>query len=419
MTTSLDQLIAEAEHLANSGQWQQAETAWQTVHARAPSNAKALFGLGFHALHAGDAARAHGYLSQCVSVAPKDLMAHLTLASTCRELGREDEEFQTINQCLVIEPYCLPALLTRGAWHERRKQPLPAVSDYRNALKIAPAIANWPAALADQLQHAARVVSAHQQKYWQYLTRELAPQVEQLPPEKHQQWEEGLSIFSGRSKPYLSQSNQLHVPRLPAIPFYDRGQFPWLSALEQKWEAIRDEFAALLADQNAPFAPYIQYAPGQPVNQWQELNQNSKWSALHLYRGGEPVAETLARCPVTASVLAELELVSIDGLCPNAMFSVLAPKTHIPPHTGETNARLVAHLPLIVPDGCRIRVGYEERNWTPGEVLIFDDTLEHEAVNSSEELRAVLIFDVWNPLLSADERRLVQSMASAARKFTP
>jgi hypothetical protein len=28
------------------------------------------------------------------------------------------------------------------------------------------------------------------------------------------------------------------------------------------------------------------------------------------------------------------------------------------PH-GETNARLVAHLPLIIPDGCGVRVGFE------------------------------------------------------------
>jgi aspartate beta-hydroxylase len=110
-------------------------------------------------------------------------------------------------------------------------------------------------------------------------------------------------------------------------------------------------------------------------------------------------------------------MADIGGLCPNAMFSVLAPHTHIPPHHGETNARLVAHLPLIVPQGCRYRVGFEERQWTPGETLIFDDSIEHEARNDSDEIRVVLIFDVWNPLLEPAEQDMVRAMSRAAREF--
>jgi aspartyl/asparaginyl beta-hydroxylase (cupin superfamily) len=111
-------------------------------------------------------------------------------------------------------------------------------------------------------------------------------------------------------------------------------------------------------------------------------------------------------------------MAGISGLCPNALFSALAPKTHIPPHNGETNARLVAHLPLVIPDGCVLRVGFEERRWNIGEVLVFDDTIEHEARNDSDELRVVLIFDVWNPLLSQAEREIVNALAEASREFS-
>ena len=110
-------------------------------------------------------------------------------------------------------------------------------------------------------------------------------------------------------------------------------------------------------------------------------------------------------------------MAEIGGLCPNAMFSVLAPHTQIPPHHGETNARLVVHLPLIVPEGCTYRVGFERRGWTEGEVLIFDDTIEHEARNDGDLPRTVLIFDVWNPLLSLAEREMVKAMTKAAREF--
>ncbi|PPJ40549.1 aspartyl/asparaginyl beta-hydroxylase domain-containing protein, partial [Pseudoxanthomonas sp. KAs_5_3] len=85
---------------------------------------------------------------------------------------------------------------------------------------------------------------------------------------------------------------------------------------------------------------------------------------------------------------------------PNAMFSLLAPGAHIPPHHGVANTRLVCHLPLIVPDGCSFRVGAETRCWRRGEAFVFDDTIEHEAANESGMLRVVLIFDLWHPGLA-------------------
>ena len=223
--------------------------------------------------------------------------------------------------------------------------------------------------------------------------------------------------MAGRTQPYHAECNQLYVPRLPAIPFFDREHFPWVAALEAKTSVIRDELLATLKADRDKFSPYIAYNPGEPVNQWQELNHSERWSAFHLWRGGSPVQENLDRCPETARALGGVEKVDIDGLCPNALLSALAPKTHIPPHNGETNARLVAHLPLIVPDGCRLRVGFEERQWKIGEVIVFDDTLEHEARNDSDELRVVLIFDVWNPLLDPAERGMVNALATAAREF--
>ena len=110
-------------------------------------------------------------------------------------------------------------------------------------------------------------------------------------------------------------------------------------------------------------------------------------------------------------------MAEIGGLCPNAMFSALAPHTEIPPHTGETNARLVVHLPLVVPEKCTYRVGFDRRTWTEGELLIFDDTIEHTARNDSDQLRVILIFDVWNPLLAPEERDLVRALADATRAF--
>ena len=106
------------------------------------------------------------------------------------------------------------------------------------------------------------------------------------------------------------------------------------------------------------------------------------------------------------------------GRTPSAMFSLLKPKTRIPPHTGVSNVRLVTHLPLIVPPGCGFRVGNDTREWETGKAWVFDDTIEHEAWNDSEQLRVVLIFDVWHPQLSAAERAMITAMTAGINQFT-
>jgi hypothetical protein len=91
--------------------------------------------------------------------------------------------------------------------------------------------------------------------------------------------------------------------------------------------------------------------------------------------------------------------------CPNAMFSVLAPHAEMPPHTRETNTRLVVHLPPILPKRYTYRVGFEQRNWNEGKLLFFEDTIKRTACNDSDALRVVLIFDVWKPVLAPEERK--------------
>ena len=78
----------------------------------------------------------------------------------------------------------------------------------------------------------------------------------------------------------------------------------------------------------------------------------------------------------------------------------------------------MCHLPLIVPENSgAIRVGNEERPWVEGELLIFDDSMQHEAWNNSDSERVVLLFDIWRPELTKEERALVTSVLTAARHY--
>ncbi|HBK47011.1 MAG TPA: aspartyl beta-hydroxylase, partial [Xanthomonadaceae bacterium] len=288
---------------------------------------------------------------------------------------------------------------------------------YPNALEAAPPEPQWPAVLRRKLERARQVVEQDRLELAEYLREHLAMPRAALDVAVRGRWDEAVSITCGRTRPYHAQCNRLLVPRLPALTFYDPALFPWIPELQRHTREITDEVhAALHADADG-FTPYVAHAPGQPLNQWRELNHSPAWSSYHLWAHGKPVEANLARCPATARALRGVDAAHIDGVCPNAMFSVLAPHTAIPPHHGETNARLVAHLPLVVPADCHFRVGYDRCQWQPGEVLVFDDSIEHEARNDSDQIRVVLIFDVWNPLLSAAEREMVNGLERALGEY--
>jgi aspartyl/asparaginyl beta-hydroxylase (cupin superfamily) len=154
-------------------------------------------------------------------------------------------------------------------------------------------------------------------------------------------------------------------------------QFPFVKHLEEHWQLIRQECIAL---PDATFEPWVQremYGEG--------------WTVYGLIAFGERIEPALRTCPQTAGLLAD-----VPGLT-TAGFSRLAPGAHITPHVGWVHTVYRAHLGLVVPSGCAIRVGAETRHWREGESLIFDDTVEHEAWNRSTESRTVLLFDFRRP----------------------
>lgn len=415
--TAIAPLLQAANEASQRGQWTQAEQLWKRVLELEPSHPGANQALGAQAFRRGQHHAARAHLEAARKGAPADPALALSLAIVLRKLGDLEAELQAIDAALAADAYFLPALLARGDCLERMRRPRAAAAAYMNALAVAPAEAGWPPALRGQLAHARDAARDHSRTFSAFLSERMGSAASRLAPAEAERWREAASILSGQSRPYLSRCSRLQVPRLPAIPFFERERFAWAEALEAKTEAIAAELRGLLERQGANFQPYVAYAAGTPVSQWSELNHSLRWSSYFLWRDGAAVAEAQAQCPVTTAALAQVGMADIAGLCPNAMFSALAPRTHIPPHHGETNARLVVHLPLIVPSRCSYRVGFEWREWKVGEVLVFDDSIEHEARNDSDELRVVLIFDIWNPLLSTEEREVMKTISAAAREF--
>nr|NIP16922.1 aspartyl/asparaginyl beta-hydroxylase domain-containing protein [Xanthomonadales bacterium]NIX11712.1 aspartyl beta-hydroxylase [Xanthomonadales bacterium] len=59
----------------------------------------------------------------------------------------------------------------------------------------------------------------------------------------------------------------------------------------------------------------------------------------------------------------------------------------------------------------------EERAWQEGRMLLFDDSIEHEAWNDSDSTRVILLFEVWRPEIGEEERHLVATMLKAVRDY--
>jgi len=155
--------------------------------------------------------------------------------------------------------------------------------------------------------------------------------------------------------------------------FQDTSLYPSLSPLRERWRDILGELETL---KRSRFADW----PEREI-------YRGDWSVFGLYAFGFKMDENCAACPITAA-----SVEAVPGLV-TAAFSALTPGTHITPHKGYSGAILRCHLGLAVNADCAIRVGAETRMWKKGELLVFDDTTEHEAWNRGGSTRIVLLLD--------------------------
>ena len=232
------------------------------------------------------------------------------------------------------------------------------------------------------------------------------------PEAQSARFRESLGILLEEKQVYYQQPSAYYFPGLPQRQYYEREEFDWAPAVEAATGGMLGELKAALADA-LPFRPYLQAREDRPTYDFHGLLDNPDWSTLYLWENGGPVEQNVARFPKTFAAMQQVPLPHITTRAPSILFSLLKPGARIEAHNGMINTRLICHLPLIVPPGCGFRVGNEVREWEVGKLLIFDDTIEHEAWNDSGEDRVVLIFDVWRPELTEDERRAVTAIFEA------
>jgi aspartyl/asparaginyl beta-hydroxylase (cupin superfamily) len=369
------------------------------------------------ALRRKDALRACALLEHAARLAPAN-------ADTHYHLGRAREALDDLAGALAADEVAArlaperPLLRLHFAFGlERQGDRQRSLLHFARAIKDAQSQGQWcdaagtPPALRPRVEHAVLAVRRGQRALFEQL---LEPLLVRYGRASLTRVIAATRIYVGEQQPIFPDSRRrptfFYIPDLPPSAYFDRRLFAWIPEYERCCDEIKRELQMLLPSKQAERVFDSEALESENLR---GCETTPSWMGYYFYRHGERRADNCAACPVTAAALDAIALIRIREHAPEVLYSVFTPGTHLLPHRGVTNARAVSHLPLIVPSDCALRVGGEERQWREGQTLVFDDTYEHEAWNRSQQVRVVLIADVWNPYLTEVERAAISDVIAA------
>lgn len=369
------------------------------------------------ALRGGHAGPARDLLESVVADPPPgEVPPWFLLAQACQMSGDMAGQQDALTRLLAAEPRHLGGLLLMAALKAAQGDSRAASSFYTTALAVADhAPDQVPQAMIPLLQQGQRFIQQAQGEYAAFLQERLQGQGI-APGAVSPRVDMALDLLLGRRQLYVQEPTSFYFPGLPQRQFYESAEFEWAAAFEAQAPVMQAELEALLAHQQGDFSPYVQTRADRPAAA-NPLRDDPSWGAHYLWEGGEIIADHAARAPVTMAALATAPMPVIAARSPMALYSLLRPGTHIRPHNGMLNTRLICHLPLITNADCAIRVGNETRQWQPGRLLIFDDSIEHEAWNRGQATRIILLFEIWRPEIGTDERAALTAIFEAITAY--
>jgi aspartyl/asparaginyl beta-hydroxylase (cupin superfamily) len=404
------ELAAAARHAAANGDMAAALRTWTSVLALSPGHPQALANLGHGEFVAGRHARAAELLSQAIAIQPDFAFAHACLARVHKAQGDIDAALGSIDAALTHEPTAWAARFEKAEILESAGRHREAALAWGTGLSQIPRSIAQSQNVQPLVRRAQAAVTANQGQLHDFLSAATADLQAGESARHLERFRHCLDILTGRRQLFQARPTMLAMPQLPSVQYFHREDFAWTRKVEAATHRIREEMEQATASDSAGFEAYVQTPAGELKGQFAPLDGNLDWSAYFLWKHGERIDAHCDRCPATLEALEAAPMVHVRSRAPAVLFSVLRPGAHIPAHNGPTNTRLTVHLPLVVPEGCEFRVGDEIRPWRPGELLIFDDTIQHEAWNRGTSRRVILLFDVWHPMLSELERSLVTAL---------
>ena len=403
-------LLELARTAIRAGDQTRADTIFAGLLDADPHSFEALTQLGQRALAEGRLDIALDLLGRAQRVQPGNAHACKNLGTAMRASGHTEMAVELLAEAVRLDPDFFVARLLYAAACEDIGRSHDALVAYFGAVNTAQKLGRWlnEATTAPMLRtlvaHAMRTIDDGRNALF---ANSLAPLRERFGDAALTRVEKALAIYLGnlpadwpdpRQKPSF-----LYFPDVPCQPWFERSLFPWYDELESRAPVIRRELDAVLDDE-AAFAAFLKAPPGANIEEHLSNSRGpAKWDGYFFYDHGDRFEDNCRRCPNTAAALDSLPLVRLPAHAPECLFSKLTAGSHIRPHRGVTNMRVVTHLPLIVPGNGALRVGGEDHVWQQGRCITFDDTFLHEAWNFSEHTRVVLLFDVWNPHMTEAE----------------
>lgn len=412
----------DVQTLMQQGRLDEAERlARQSLQAR-PGDVESLDVLGLIALRRGQLPRAQQLLESAIESNPNHALSRHYLGRVHDASGNVDGALAAHGAAIKLAPGMFIIRLHYALALERAGQIDQAAIQYFRASNDAQAQGRWLSpettapALRPMVEHAVLTVRATRKQTFANL---FEPLRQKFGADSLERIERSLRIYFKEEAPVYADPRQqptfLYVPDVPPAAYLDRSLFPWIEQLEAQTDAIRQELLQLLrTDAGRERVFNTEEIEKQNLR---GLQRPPSWNGYYFYRHGERRADNCAACPVTAKTLDILPLSHVRDHGPEVLFSVFTAGTHLLPHRGVTNSRLVGHLPLLVPPDCALNVGGEVHEWREGRAVVFDDTYEHEAWNRSDRTRVVLIFDIWNPYLTEAERAAVELIVPAMGDF--
>ena len=343
-------------------------------------------------------------LRELASLNPADAEIFHRLAVVEEQVGEANRATQAHFKCLELAPNNPIAYLYTAFWLAQQGREQDALAVYSLGSDLDPAMLQ-PSERSDGTGLRINAANRALRKHFSNMHRQVTGT------------EVGLARIHGavwtrtHDQPYRFRRQQqipqlLYLPGLTPDHYADTGQLAWVKQLQSQADTIRDEFLASIARARELGRPYLDESM-QLGEEFKPLLGSLNWTALDLYRDGVCQHKAAKHFPKTLAALNDAPLYGLTDQPFEVFFSLLKPGHHIKPHYGLSNHSLTVHLPIVTPPSCTLVVNGERRHWHRGELIAFDDSFLHEAINDSGEERVVLIFSIWQPELTSAEREAI------------
>lgn len=425
MKALLDARLEHAHALVRRGEVLQAELLYLAVLRDHPRSVDAAHALAMLAAQRDDWSRAQDFYQTVLRIDPTDAAVQLELAQVLCNLQQPADAAALLRQALRDRPEQPMGWLLLGEVLDLLGDTLAASKARFQAITRAQKSGQWTEISNTHPAIVERVTASIgklRQERREHLMQSFDEVRRAQGASTVSRVEQALLGYLGEIDATPPDARQrpkfLYIPGLPDRPYHDPLLQPWAPMLAAGWHDLRDEALSLLGD-DQNFESFLGLKPGEVRPEYVGGSvPNPAWDALFFYRHGQRYDTNHARCLKTSSLIDSIPLCRVENQAPEVCFSVLRPGSTIMPHHGVTNSRLVMHLPLVVPPDCALNiVGAGEHRWREGELMMFDDTYQHEAWNRSGQPRVILLMDCWNPHLDTAERQAIRQLVEAIDRF--